>query len=95
LEKIMTKIIPVKKLSNRSFFSQTFTKSKDPAMMEVLGHILSHPMAKYLAMGVGAALLLRWANNLNEKFPELSSFIKENLNLVEKRLNSLRRQIQE
>lgn len=40
------------------------------------------PTVRYVAAGLATAMLSRFANKINERYPEVSSFIKNNLDLV-------------
>ena len=61
---------------------------------EVLRKFLGSPAVKYIASGIAAAYLLRLANNLSEKYPEISKFIKENMDMLEDKLSEFKGQLQ-
>lgn len=44
------------------------------------------PTVKYIAGGVATAVLARIATNISTKYPELSNFLKENIDTVESKL---------
>jgi ABC-type Zn uptake system ZnuABC Zn-binding protein ZnuA len=45
---------------------------------------------RYVAGGIGIALLARLAYNLSDKYPELSRFFRENLDTIEDKLQEFR-----
>lgn len=50
---------------------------------EILIEILASPNVRYVAGGITTALLARLANNWEDKYTEISSFIRENLENLE------------
>ncbi len=52
--------------------------------------LISNPTVKYLAGGVATAILSRLATNMADKYPELSRFLRENIDGFEERLNQYR-----
>lgn len=48
------------------------------------------PAVRYVAGGLAAAALTKLAMNISEKYPAISSFLRENLDLVEERLTEFR-----
>ncbi len=57
---------------------------------DVLREFISNPAVKYVAGGIATAILARIATNISERYPEISNFIKENLDTVEGKLNEFR-----
>jgi hypothetical protein len=53
---------------------------------EVIKDFITSPPVKYIAGGIATALLTRIANNMSDRYPEISSFIKENLDNIEGKL---------
>lgn len=50
--------------------------------MSIVKEIVSHPTVKYVASGLATAMLTRLATKLSDKYPEISEFIRENLDQV-------------
>lgn len=48
------------------------------------------PAVRYVAGGIGIALLARFAMNMSEKYPEISRFLRENLDTIEDKLQEFR-----
>jgi hypothetical protein len=48
---------------------------------------------RYLAAGVATAILARVANNISDRYPEISDFLKENLDTAEGKLNEFRQNL--
>ena len=59
-------------------------------MKEILKEFLTSPAVKYIAGGLATAVLTRLANNLSGKYPEISSFIRENMGNWEERFGDFR-----
>lgn len=57
---------------------------------DVLREFISNPAVKYVAGGIATAILARIATNISDRYPEISNFIKENLDTVEGKLNEFR-----
>lgn len=57
---------------------------------EVLRGFISSPAVKYVAGGVATAILARLAANISDRYPEISNFIKENLETVENKLGEFK-----
>lgn len=57
---------------------------------EVMSDILSSPAVKYVAGGIAAAFLTRIANNMSDRYPEISSFIRENLENMQGKLGEFK-----
>lgn len=55
--------------------------------MGLVRELVSNPTVKYVAGGIATALLTRLATKLSDKYPEISSFIRENLDTVESKLS--------
>lgn len=56
----------------------------------VIREWISNPAVKYVAGGIATAILSRLAQNMSEKYPELSRFLKENIDSFEGRLGQYR-----
>lgn len=52
---------------------------------DILQELLSNPALKYVAAGLATAVLTRIANKMSDRYPEISSFIRENLDQIEGR----------
>lgn len=61
---------------------------------EILRKFFGSPAVKYIASGIAAAYLLRLANNLADKYPEISTFIKDNMDMLEDKLSEFKGQLQ-
>lgn len=48
------------------------------------------PTVKYIAGGVATAVLTRIASNIATKYPELSNFLRENIDTVESKLSEFK-----
>lgn len=57
---------------------------------DVLRGFISSPAVKYVAGGVATAILARVAANIADRYPEISNFIKENLETVENKLGEFK-----
>ena len=57
---------------------------------EALWEFMNKPGVKYFAGGLAAAVLARLASGISDKYPEISKFIKENVDTMETRLNEFR-----
>jgi hypothetical protein len=57
---------------------------------ELLRDLAANPAVRYVAGGIAAAVLTKVATNLSERYPEISNFIKENLDNVEGRLGEFK-----
>lgn len=55
--------------------------------MSLVREIISNPTVKYVAGGIATAMLTRLATKLSDKYPEISSFIRENLDVVESKFS--------
>lgn len=58
-------------------------KVGDREISEILREFVSSPAVKYVAGGIATALLTRLATKLSDKYPEISNFIRDNLDMVE------------
>ncbi len=45
--------------------------------------LISNPTVRYVAGGLATAIVTRLANNISEKYPEISSFLRDNLHQME------------
>lgn len=50
---------------------------------DILRELAASPTVRYVAGGIATALLTRLANNWSEKYPEISTFIRENISTLE------------
>ena len=57
---------------------------------QILSELYTNPTVRYMAGGVAAAVLHRFANKISEKYPEISSFLKENIGTLEVKLNEFK-----
>lgn len=56
----------------------------------MLRELISNPAVKYIAGGIATSILSRLAQNMSEKYPELSRFLRENIDSFEGRLGQYR-----
>jgi hypothetical protein len=61
--------------------------AKERHFKEVMKDFITSPAVKYIAAGITTALLARIANNMSDRYPEISSFLKENLDTIEGKLS--------
>lgn len=57
---------------------------------QLIRELISNPAVKYVAGGIAASILSRLATNMSEKYPELSKFLRENLDSFEGKLGQYR-----
>lgn len=62
---------------------------------EMIREIVASPAFRYAAGGVAAALLTRLANNMSDRYPEISNFIRDNLDTMESKLDSFKSSLDE
>lgn len=53
---------------------------------DILRELAASPTVRYVAGGIATALLTRLANNWADKYPEISTFIRDNLGNLENKL---------
>lgn len=71
-------------------FSTVDRKFRGSAPGQIIREWVNNPAVKYVAGGVAAAVLARLAMNIAEKYPELSRFLKENVETLEDKLGQYR-----
>lgn len=59
---------------------------------EIITELISNPAVKYVASGIATALLTRMANKMATRYPEISTFIKENLDDLEGKIGEFSRE---
>ena len=69
--------------------------SMDRDYKEMLRDLAANPAVRYVAGGIATALLTKLATNLAQRYPELSNFIKDNLDNVEGRLGDFKNSLGE
>lgn len=57
---------------------------------EILREFIGSPAVKYVAGGIATALLSRLATKLSDRYPEISTFIRDNLDTVERGFSGYR-----
>ena len=72
----------------------TFPMGGEREYKEILKEFLTSPAVKYIAAGISTALLARFANRVSEKYPEMSHFIRENMETLEGKLDQLKENLQ-
>lgn len=60
---------------------------------EIIVEFLKSPAVKYVAGGIAMAMLTRFANRISDRYPEISTFIRDNLENMEGKLAELRSNI--
>lgn len=60
---------------------------------EILRDLYTSPTVRYLAGGIAAAFLNRYANKLSEKYPEVADFLKENIEAFEGKLGEIKQSL--
>lgn len=60
---------------------------------EILRDLYASPTVRYLAGGIAAAFLNRYANKLSEKYPEVADFLKENIEAFEGKLSEIKQNL--
>lgn len=60
---------------------------------EILKEFASNPAVRYIAGGLATAFLTRIANNMSERYPEISSFIRENIGTLETKFGHMNGQM--
>ncbi len=64
--------------------------SRGSEYSQLIREFISNPAVKYMAGGIATAILSRLANNMSDKYPELSRFLRENIDSFEGRLGQYR-----
>ncbi len=57
---------------------------------QLIRELISNPAVKYVAGGIAASVLSRLASNMSTKYPELSKFLRENIDSFEGKLGQYR-----
>ncbi len=57
---------------------------------QLIRELISNPAVKYVAGGIAASILSRLASNMSVKYPEVSKFLRENIDSFEGRLGQYR-----
>lgn len=70
--------------------SRSFRGSRGEDYSQLIRELFSNPAVKYVAGGIAVSILSRLAQNMSEKYPELSRFLKENIDSFEGRLGQFR-----
>lgn len=60
---------------------------------EILRDLYASPTVRYLAGGIAAAFLNRYANKISEKYPEVADFLKENIEAFEGKLGEIKQSL--
>lgn len=76
--------------TRKSQSSEFFSSREDRDYTEILKDLASNPAVRYVATGVATALITRLANKMADRYPEISSFIKENLDTIEGKFGEFR-----
>lgn len=73
--------------SGNSRGGNTSSNRYDRDYKEILKEFVASPAFRYAAGGIATALLSRLANNMSGKYPEISNFIRNNLDTVESKFS--------
>lgn len=57
---------------------------------QIMRDLYTNPTVRYMAGGVAAAVLNRFANRISDKYPEISTFLRENIGTLEGKLNDFK-----
>jgi hypothetical protein len=52
--------------------------------------LLNNPTVKYVAGGIATSLLTKLATKLSDRYPEISNFIRENMDTIESKFSDYR-----
>ncbi len=63
-----------------------YSGSKKAMIMEVL----NNPAFKYVMGGIATAVLTKVVTNMADRYPELSNFLRENLDTIEEKLTEFK-----
>lgn len=82
---------PIKeRLNERLNFQSRDVESTAREYKEALWEFMNKPGVKYFAGGLAAAVLARLASGISERYPEISKFIRENVENMETKLSEFR-----
>jgi hypothetical protein len=74
--------------------AKDFLDVGDKDYKEVLKELITSPAVKYVAGGIATAILTRIANKMGDRYPEISSFLKENLDSLSGKMGEFRNNLQ-
>lgn len=69
------------RVANASYASEPKT------FKDLVFQISANPTVRYVAAGLATAVLARFANSISDRYPEISTFLKDNLNMAENKLS--------
>ena len=72
--------------------SGSSTRSRSSSVKAVLSGWYESPAFKYVAGGVGLAVLSRLAMSMSDRYPQISTFFRDNLDIIETKLSEFRGQ---
>jgi hypothetical protein len=73
--------------------TESYSQRAPRNFKDIAFELASNPTVRYLAAGVATAILARVANNISDRYPEISDFLKENLDTAEGKLNEFRQNL--
>jgi alpha-amylase/alpha-mannosidase (GH57 family) len=80
--------MPRNQSGNGENFSTTeFDRSSDNQIFERLKELSRNPTVRYVAAGLAVAAANRIINKLAPRYPEIAGFLRENMDLVEGKVN--------
>lgn len=62
---------------------------------EMVIEVASHPAVRYMAAGVATAMLANLARKTSRRYPEISRFIQDNVDMFETNMDYMRFEIEE
>jgi len=79
-----------KPIKERLNFESRNYESTAREYKDALWEFMNKPGVKYFAGGLAAAVLARLASGISERYPEISKFIRENVDTMETKLSEFR-----
>lgn len=66
------------------------SRSRSDSFKAVLSGWYEKPAFRYVAGGVGLAVLSRVAMSMSDRYPQISTFLRDNLDVIESKLSEFR-----
>ena len=78
--------------TNRSANSTLYSDMSDYSGSKrgMLMEVVNNPAFKYVVGGIATAVLTKVVTNMADRYPELSSFLRENLDTIEEKLTEFK-----
>lgn len=74
--------------SNTQNFSSTNEGSS------YLKELIANPALRYVASGIATAVLTRFVTRISTKYPEISNFLRENMESIEEKLSEFKQNVE-